>query len=329
MHMAQSIQDKITAEYDSIRSREALQRNARMTQIHSQFPELAEIHSQIAATGYNHAIELSKNPENEEQIRQKLQTELERLKKRRTEILTENNIPDDYDKVHFECELCKDTGFTGNEKCRCYKAKLTKYSYDKSNLSKHMQEISFDKFNVKYFSSTPEQDGISPLQRIEKALTEAKNMTKSFDEYKKSFLFFGTPGSGKTFLSGCIANSLIEQGYSVLYITASKLFEMMENKKYSRPRDESDDELISTAYTCDLLILDDLGSEFPSKLRPAFAYDILNERLLAGKKLIINTNLSVDQLAGEYTQRFVSRLFEHFYAMRFSGTDIRKQKMYE
>lgn len=327
--MAQSISDKISAEYDSIRSQEALQRNQRISEIHKKFPELEQIRSQIASSGYRHAMELSKDPLKENEIRQKLHDEVDGLEKRRKEILEENNIPEDYDKIRFRCELCQDTGYVENEKCRCYKAKLAKYAYEQSNLSKHMQGISFDKFNLKYFSDEADKDGISALQRIEKALAEAKNMASDFDNYKKSFLYFGSPGSGKTFLAGCIANSLIEQGYSVLYVTAGKLFEMMENKKYGRPRELSEDDLISTAYTCDLLILDDLGNEFPSKLKSAFAYDILNERLLAGKKLIINTNLTLDQLSDEYSQRFVSRLFEHFYALRFTCTDIRKQKMYE
>lgn len=327
--MAQSITDKISAEYDNIRAQEALLRNERIAKYHAQFPELEQVRKEIASTGYNHAMELAKNPDKEEEIRKKLQQKLASLEAQKKEILTANNIPEDYDKIRFRCSICQDTGFAGNEKCRCYKAKLTKYSYEQSNLSMHMQGISFDNFNLKYFSDKPDKDGISPLQRIEKALAEAKNMSENFDEYKKSFLYFGGAGSGKTFLAGCIANSLINRGYSVLYVTAGKLFEMMENKKYNRPRELSEDDLISTAYTCDLLIVDDLGSEFPSKLKAAFAYDILNERLLAGKKLIINTNLDLDQLAQEYTQRFVSRLFEHFYAMKFTSTDIRKQKMYE
>ncbi len=327
--MSQSITDKIVAEYESIRSRENMLRKKRVEEAHAMCPELEEIRKEIAATGYQHALELSKNPHKEDEIRKKLLVEIEKLEERRSKLLLENNIPLDYDKVHYECSACMDTGFVENKKCKCYKTKLTKYSYERSNLSGHMQDISFDKFDFKYFPDTPEKDGISPLERIKKIYTEAKQMSENFDDYKRSFLYFGDTGSGKTFLAGCIANSLIEQGYSVLYITAGKLFELMENKKYARSRDISDDELIDTAYSCDLLVLDDLGAEFPSKLRQAFAYDILNERLLAGRKMVINTNLSLDELSREYSQRFVSRLFEHFYAMRFVVKDIRKQKMYE
>ena len=327
--MSQSITDKIFAEYENIRSKESLMRQKRIEQAHEICPELEEIRKEVASKGYSKAMELAKNPDREQQIRKELFEENEKLKKRREVLLKEYNIPEDYDKIRYECPICMDTGYAENQKCRCYKAKLTKYSYERSNLSGHMQEMSFDKFEFKYFPDVPEKDGISPLDRIRKIHSEAKQMCENFEEYKRSFLYFGDTGSGKTFLSGCIANALIEKGYSVLYITAGKLFELMENKKYGRQRDISDDELIETAYSCDMLILDDLGAEFPSKLRQAFAYDILNERILAGKKMIINTNLNLDELSREYSQRFVSRLFEHFYALRFVVKDIRKQKMYE
>ena len=327
--MSQTISDRILAEYDNIRSKEEMLKIQRIEKFHLQVPRLAEIRNEIASLGHKYAIELSKNPQDEDNIRIKLNSETDKLKKEKLKLLKENNIPEDYDKTRYHCSICQDTGYVENERCKCYKAKLTEYAYERSNLSNHMKEISFDKFNFKYFSDVADKDGVSALQRIQKAHSEAMKMVDDFDNYEKSFLYFGTPGSGKTFLCGCIATSLIEKGYNVLYITASKLFELMENKKYNRQRDTADDELIDTAYSCDLLILDDLGTEFPSKLRPSFAYDILNERLLAGKKIILSTGLSVDGLSNEYGQRFVSRLFEHFYALRFSADDIRKQKMYE
>lgn len=327
--MSQSITDRISDEYDKIRLNEELARNKRIADVHKNLPELEEIRTNITKAGQKAAMELSKNIHKEDEIRQKLNKEIEKLKMRKNQILKENGIDEDYDKIHFQCPLCEDTGRIGNERCRCYKSKSTKYTYEQSNLSMSMREINFDKFDFKYFSDEQDKNGISPLMRIKKAYNEAKSMTKNFDGYKKSFLFFGAPGTGKTFLSGCIATELLNQGYSVLYITAGKLFELMENKKYSRPRDENDDALIMSAYNCDLLILDDLGAEAPSKLAPSFAYEILNARMSDNKKMIINTGLDPDRLSEAYTQRFVSRLFEHFYALKFNCKDIRKQKMYE
>ena len=327
--MAQSITDKILAEYNFMRTNAELSRNRRVAEIHSLIPELESIRSESVSAGHRAAMEVAKNPDKEDEIRNRMNSELESLAERRNKLLKENNIPEDYDKVRYKCTLCNDTGYIENEKCSCYKAKVTKYTYERSNMSRYMKEISFDKFDFKYFSDEPDKNGISPLMRIKKAYNEAKTMADNFAEYPKSFLFFGAPGTGKTFLSGCIATALMNKGYSVLYITSAKLFEIMENKKYSRPRNENDDELIETAYTCDLLILDDLGAEPPSKLAPSFVYDILNERMMAEKKMVINSNLDPDQLSAMYTQRFVSRFFEHFYALKLTGKDIRKQKMYE
>ncbi len=327
--MSQSITDKIADEYDHIRSNAKVARNRRIAVTHEKFPELEEIRQKIVSAGHEHAIELSKNIDKEEEIRKSLEETVAKLEARRMEIIKDNGIDEDYDKIRYKCNDCKDTGFIDNEKCHCYKAKVTRYTYEQSNLSRNMRETSFEDFDFKYFSDEKDSTGISALMRIKKAYNEAKAITEDFNGYKKSFLYFGGPGTGKTFLAGCIATELIEKGHSVLYISAGKLFELMENKKYSRPRDDSDDELIASAYSCDLLILDDLGAEAPSKLAPSFACDILNDRMMAGKKMIICTSLDPDQLSRVYTQRFVSRFFEHFYALKFTAKDIRKQKMYE
>ncbi|MBP3359896.1 MAG: ATP-binding protein [Clostridia bacterium] len=327
--MAQSIADKIFAEYDQLRSKEALLKNKRVNEIHERFPELEEIRREIASAGIEHAVKMSKNPEDEAVIREALSDRLKELETRKRIILEENNIPEDYDRIRYHCELCRDTGFVDNEKCRCYKARLMKYSYERSNLSVYMKNATFDSFDFKYFSDTPEKDGISSLTRIKKAYNEARNMCESFESYEKSLLFFGGAGLGKTYLSGCIANSLIEKGYSVLYMTSGRLFELLENKKFNKLQNENDEENIAAAYDSDLLIIDDLGTEIPSRLTASFLYDIVNERIMAGKKMIISTNLSMDELSRDYTPRFVSRLFENFYAVKFVGKDIRKQKMYE
>jgi len=327
--MGQNITDRIFSEYDEMRSRAVVLRDKRIEKYHGKFPELKEIKDEITAAGIEHAMKMANNPDDEDKIRLSLESVLDELNKRKRQIIAENDIPEDYDKIRYNCNLCGDTGFVENEKCRCYKAKLTDYAYERSNLSVYMKAASFEKFDFSYFSDEPEKDGISPLDRIKKAYNEAVKMCNSFDEYRKSFLYFGDTGLGKTYLSSCIANTLIEKGYSVLYITSNRLFDVMENKKFNRIRSEEEAETATMIYDCDLLIIDDLGTEVINKMTPAFLHDIVNERIMADKKMIISTNLSPDELSKNYTPRLVSRLFEYFYALKFIGMDIRKQKMYE
>ncbi len=327
--MNRSITDRIFAEYDSMRSREEVLRNERVRRVHEKFPELEKIRQEITRIGTECALAVAKEPDREDEIRKSLRGRLDELTERRDEILRENGVPSDYDRVRFNCPICRDTGFVGNEKCSCFKAKQTLYSYESSNLSAGMKRSHFSDFDLNYYSAEPGDDGISPRRRAEKSLAEAKKMAEDFDGYEKSLLFYGGTGLGKTFLSGCIANELIGKGYSVLYVRSGKLFSLLESKKFGRHLSQEDEEMISSAAVCDLLVLDDLGAEAPSKFTRSFLYDIIDERILGGKKMVISTNLTLDELSRMYTQRVTSRLFEFFYAMKLTGTDIRRQKMYE
>ena len=324
--MAQKITDRILAEYDQIRTREGALRNKRMDEAHKKYPELMEIKKAITEAGVRLASEIGKAPLDAEKLKSAYDKEVTKLLCKRAKILSDAGIPDDYDKIHYECELCEDTGYVDNKKCRCFISKKIKYAYENSNLSEQMKDCTFDKFSLEYYSDEPDSDGISHRMRAEKALGGAKSMAERFDSYEKNLLFFGNLGLGKTFLSGCIANSLISQGYSVLYMRSGTLFNLLENKKFNKESGENDRDMIESIYSCDLLIIDDLGTELPSKFRASFLYDIISERILHGKKLVINTNLSTDEMSNLYTARIVSRLFESFYVCRLTGYDIRKQK---
>ena len=155
------------------------------------------------------------------------------------------------------------------------------------------------------------------MQRIYK---RAKNFCNEFDEKFQNMLFYGAPGLGKTFLSSCIAKEIIDKCKSVIYIRASKLFSAIEDNKFGRNRD---DEMIKSFYDCDLLIIDDLGTEAIMKNNNSYLFDIVDERLINKKSMIINTNLDISELTKFYTARFTSRIMESFIVCKFYGEDIR------
>ncbi len=327
--MPQSITEKILSEYSQLRSREALERNHRMAEIHKKFPRLEEINKEITAAGMKLAMGAAAGEESEKKLVSDYNRTTAALKEEKSRIISENGIFPDYDKIIYTCPICRDTGYVGSQKCRCLLAKLTKALYDNSNLSESMKKHTFDDFSLSYYSDKPDQSGISDRQRAKKALTEAKLLCRDPKKYDRSIVFFGNSGLGKTFLSGCISHELIEKGYSVLYIRSSRLFSVLEAKKFGKRTNEPIDELIDTLYSCDLLVIDDLGTEIPSKYNVAFLYDLVNDRLLGSKKIVINTNLSMEELSKAYTPRLMSRMFESFYALKLTGTDIRRLKSYE
>lgn len=327
--MPQSITEKILNEYSSLRSRKAIERNRRMADVHKKYPRLDEIKKEMTSEGMKLAMGVANASESESSLRDKYEKAMSRLTEEKNRIIAENNIRPDYDKIIYSCDVCKDTGFADGEKCKCFLARLTKELYKRSNLSESMKNHTFDDFSLDYYSDVPHGNGISDRMRAEKALRESKLFCKNPAEYEKNILFFGSSGLGKTFLSSCIAHELIEKGYSVVYIRSSRLFSMLEAKKFGKKTDDTMYEILESVYDCDLLVVDDLGTEIPSKYNASFLYDIVNDRILTSKKMILNSNLSMEELSRLYTPRFISRLFESFFALKLTGTDIRRQKQYE
>lgn len=178
-----------------------------------------------------------------------------------------------------------------------------------------------------YSAENDRNYGISPRKHMEGILDTCKNFVNNFEKTDENLLFSGAPGLGKTFLSTCIAKELIKKGYSVIYETAYQTFSILEELKFKRTEDREKLKFkADKLYTCDLLILDDLGSEFSTQYTNAALFDILNSRLISGRKTVINTNLSVSEFEDRYSERVASRILGYFLVLRFIGNDIRLEK---
>lgn len=321
----ENIINKILADYENLRITAAAERKKRIDEVNSKFPRIAEIDKEIFRRGLENTNNILKNPEKKNEYNRGFSENLKRLTDEKKKIMSENNLDPDYDKYHYECGICNDTGYDEEgKKCSCFKQKLINEAYSMSNMSEIIKEQNFDTFSLDYYSAEPSNEGVSPRDNIVKIFNNCKKFCESFETENKSLLFYGPTGLGKTFLSSAIAKEIMDSGKSVVYVRATRLFTIYEDYRFGRNSDRS---VIDNIYNSDLLIIDDLGTEPANNNNLSFLFDVVNERIAGGKKIIINTNLGLSELTKMYSTRFTSRLYEYFNMYKFFGEDIRLQKL--
>lgn len=319
----------ILKEYDQKRLNNLSDLEFRKKEIYEMLPELKAIDEKISLL----SIKISKltfsKPENYEEYIENIKQDLEVLKNRKTAAYRKNKIPEDYLKPSYECELCSDTGYLSTgERCICFKQKIINQQYKMSNIEHMLRKENFDTFNINIFSNNPYPgENLSPRDNMKKIYKECKKFTLDFEKTKDNLLFYGGTGLGKTFLCNCIAKELIDDGYTVLYQTAFKMFEVISNYKF-KYRDENDNnkDHYDMLFETDLLIIDDLGTESNNSFTKTELFNIINSRLIAGKNTLISTNLSIDKIGNHYSDRIVSRILNNYIGCKFYGKDLRWEK---
>lgn len=253
---------------------------------------------------------------------QSLQTELR-------EILKKRNYPENYLQQWYQCDICKDTGYIDGKYCECMKNLLKQKAYEALNQTSALSLSDFHTFSLEYYSKKEKMPkGISVYEHMVKNYNYCRRYAKNFNENSNSLLFQGPPGLGKTHLSLAIAKAAIDKGYGVIYVSAPEILTKLENEYFNSDK-SSRGQSRSLLIDCDLLILDDLGAEFPSKFYISAIYDILNTRMIYSKPTIISTNLITKDLQEHYSARLVSRIIGSMPKVTFFGTDIRQMKKRE
>ena len=219
------------------------------------------------------------------------------------------------------CSCCGGTGYVGSTMCECLRELCRQEQKKELTLLSGGKE-SFNQFRLDYYPDRVDPKlGVSPRAIMERNLRTCRTYTATFSQNSGNLLFNGGTGLGKTFLSACIARGVADKGFSVIYETATHLFNKLEQAKFN-PTEETRQE--AAKFTaCDLLIVDDLGTEMPGQFVTAALYSLLNDRLLAGKPMIISTNLNVDEIHRRYSPQIASRLQGSFHQLIFLGEDIR------
>ena len=260
-----------------------------------------------------------------ESVRQK---NLDLQEKRRIELIA-SGFPADYLDEEYMCPDCCDTGFIGAKICSCLMA-LYKDA-QRASLSSLLgltDNNTFDNFDLSYYDDAPASGNEFPPRRSMEIIYETcVEYARKFGSKSINLFFNGAPGLGKTFLSACIARVVAENGYSVIYDTATSIFMKFEDAKFMRTEDhEEARNEVKRLTQCDLLIMDDLGTEMTTAFTVSALYELVNTRLLANRKTIISSNLAIYELRNKYSEQIMSRLEGEYQVLTFRGDDIRKKK---
>ena len=318
-------------EYEQTRLRKQMELEEKLNRFYEKNPSVLELNRKMDQT----SIEISKTilQNNDPEKLKNLNLALEQIKKEKKELLKQLGITDDFFVPDYACKLCEDTGYLVNNNqvmCNCLKQKLLNVQYNKSNISS-LESDNFHHFNISLFSERVDEkkynSNLSPRENMEKIKNIAFDFIQNFeDATQKNLLFTGNTGLGKTFLTNCIANEILQSGKTVLYQTAPVMLDSIIDYKFGKNNDFNYSDLLNV----DLLIIDDLGTENSNNIKLSELFNILNTRLLNQNhhitKTIISTNLSLNNLFKTYDERIFSRLVGYYNICRFFGEDLRYTK---
>lgn len=304
------------------RDREALIER-RKEELYSRIPEIITLEQKISECSYGAFSAVVNEGVSPDSAVSEFKSKLETLALKRKELMRKHGYGEDYLEPPFICEKCKDRGIVNGELCNCYKELVSQELYKDSNLGEILKKQTFDKFDINFYDNTPQKGLMSPRENMIGILQSCKRFVRDFGETEENLLLYGAPGLGKTFLSSAIANSLIENGVDVFYQSAGQIFTSLENLRFGKSKSEADDYLAERIFSSELLIIDDLGTEFLTTASASELFRIINTRILNGKSTIISTNLSLGDIKKNYSERVLSRIMGHFTQLKFYGEDIR------
>lgn len=311
MSLTNAQYEQIMREYDSMHRNALLDRDKRIEYINKHVDGYKELSAAISSLTLEHT---KRSLSGDKAALSELKGLIAELSSQKEALLIANGYSKDYLNPIFSCSDCNDTGYIGNEKCHCFKQKIVSLLYDKSNIGNMMDNVSFDMLSEKYYKG-------DDLVNFKDSKQKAMNFTFNFDTDYKNLLIYGTVGVGKSLLSSCIANELLAKGKSVIYFSSASLFDELSKSTFEKSYGR---DTLDNIYNCDLLIIDDLGTEMLSSFVVSSFFSLLNERSLRRKPIVISTNLSLETIRDKYTDRTFSRIYGGFTFCNMTGSDIRK-----
>ena len=321
MPLSNSQYDEIMREYDQRQLQDRRILDERRREVFQKIPQLKELESTVASRSVRQARLLL---DGDTSALASLKEELADLSRQRNALLTAAGFASNYLNPVYECPDCKDTGYIDGRKCHCFKQAIINTVYAQSNIREILKRENFDRFSYSYYSDEDisPTTGLSALATARHAVEECHRFIDAFDNKPQNLFFYGGTGVGKTFLTNCVAKELLDKGYSVIYFTAFQLFDILSKGVFEKDADAI--AAHQNIFDCDLLVIDDLGTELSNAFTTSQLFLCVNERLLRHKSTIISTNLSLQQIADIYSERTFSRICGDYTMIKlFNQMDIR------
>ncbi len=309
------------AHLEKIRKEKIQESETRKKILYQRFKRAAEIDMLLSKTAICAAKSVLEGANAKEELL-KLKKSNFSLQKELNDILNSAGLPLDYLEIKYNCSYCNDTGYINGKICNCLKKTIKQLAYEKLNKLSPLSLSTFESFNLSYYPRELTSNGIEPRAKMEKIFKFCKDYAYNFSKDSKNLFMQGATGLGKTHLSLAIASTVIDIGYNVIYTSTPSIISKLEKERFNHinSEDNSENHLIE----CDLLILDDLGTEFQTSFSNATVYNIINTRIMYRRPTIISTNLSAKEIQNSYSQRLVSRIMGNYIRLYFLGHDIRQ-----
>lgn len=303
----------IEREYEAIRMKNRHEAERRREYVY----EHVEGYKDLDESAVNISMEAARKRLNgEEATREELHALLADVIDMKAALLKGAGLPADYLDPIYDCSECRDTGYIGTEKCRCLKERIIRELYEQSNILDLLETNNFSNLSYDYYEG-------ENLDLFKRAVGACRDLIAGGDRHSGNILLYGTVGTGKSFLSGCVAKEMLDRGYSVIYYSAASLFAMEAEYTFNRNDKEDLYNPEDYIYNCDVLIIDDLGTELTNSFVASKLFTCINERNLRGKSTIISTNLTLEQLRDQYSERVFSRILSTYTVCKLAGRDIR------
>lgn len=312
--------DAVMRHYDEIREQKRHEQNARTEEVYGAIPEILHLDDEIAARSMDAAKARIADPGAD---LSGYRSSMQRIAARKKELLLAHGYPEDYLELQYECPVCRDTGFADGRRCACFERAAAEIVYGKYGLKKVLDRENFGSFSFEWYSDTivDASTGKTPLDCAKNGWEAAHRLLDSLDEPDQNLYIYGNTGTGKTFLSHCIARDALDLGHSVLYFSAGEFFDVLAGTVFGHSGDQhAGSDLIRTV---DLLIIDDLGTEVTNSFTSSELFRVINSRITDSRSTVISTNLALKDMATKYSERIFSRVTSHYSIVKLTGDDIR------